>query len=94
MKHLRTAIFEAATELARSKGLQNITQGEVVRKAGAAYGMIHYHFESMDGLRAEVLRRAIQHEDLAIVAQGLAQKHPMTRKLSASLKRRAALCLA
>jgi AcrR family transcriptional regulator len=94
MRQLKTAILEAARSIARRKGFHNITQAEVAELSKAAVGTIHYHFGDMDGLRSAVMDHAIVHEELAIVAQGLAQNHPSLRKASKDLKRRAAQCLA
>lgn len=96
MRHLHDKILSAAVSIARRKGFHKITQGEVAERSTAAEGTIHYHFGSMSGLRDAVVAYAIDHGELTIIGQAIAQKHRLAAKgcgISEEVRRKALLCL-
>lgn len=94
MHDLRARILKAATRIAHVRGITYITRLSVARRVGCAPGSVSYIFKSMDGLRDAVYVEAIKTEDLKIIAQGLAVRHPRVVEARADLRQRAAQCLA
>lgn len=74
-------ILDAATRLAERHGYLKIKQREVAQSAGCAKGLVTHYFKSMDGLRDELMRHAIEENNLTIIAQGLANNHPRARRV-------------
>ena len=85
----REKILSAAFDLASSIGIDVMTRDQVAIQAGVALGNVSNHFKNMDNLRHAVMRKAIQCEQLCIIATGLAQGDEIARSAPEELKRRA-----
>lgn len=89
----RTVVLEAALALAQDHGLKAVTRTAVATASGRSLGTVNYAFGSMDGLRDEVMRLAVQREHAGIVAQGLAAGSEIARNAPPDLKEAAAASL-
>ena len=85
----REKILTAAFDLASNIGIDVMTRDQVAIHAGVALGNVSNHFKNMDNLRHAVMRKAIQAEQLCIIATGLAQGDEIARSAPEELKRRA-----
>ena len=88
----RASILEAAYRAAGELGFNQISSQRVARAAGCSEALVRYHFDQTE-LRRAVMALAVQKEDLAILVQGLALRHPEALKASAALRERAARTL-
>lgn len=79
-------LLEVAIQLAKEEGYSHITRNEIARRASVAYGLVTSYFKSIDNLKKLVVKEAIKKEIVQIVAQALARKEPLTRKLDPSLR--------
>src|SRR5579872_3501614 len=73
----RRMVLDAALDLAREKGWRDFTQAEVAERAGIAKGSVTHAFATMNRLRGEVMRAAIERQVLPVLAQGLAAHDPV-----------------
>lgn len=87
-------IMAAATECAMDAGFQWITREEVAARAGVSVGTVNTAYGTMNELKRAVLRRAVETENLAIVAQGLADGHEIARAAPAHVRAAAAAHIA
>jgi AcrR family transcriptional regulator len=87
-------ILDAAIELAIKHGYDRISSKKVAHYAGVNSGLIFYYFGNMAALKREVMRVAIEQENIIIIAQGLVAKDPLTLKASNELKQKATANLA
>lgn len=87
-------ILEAALSLAGERGYRRVTRSDVADRAGVATGSVNNAYGTMDGLRDEIMRVAVERNLAAIVAQGLADSHPAARAAPQSLKDSALASLA
>lgn len=85
----REQILQAALSLAVSNGYRSITRAEIAITAGVADGQINHIFGGMTELRRAVMRSAIQHRHVEIIAQGLADGDEVAKKAPEDLKREA-----
>ena len=85
----REKILSAAFDLASSVGIDVMTRDQVAIHAGVALGNVSNHFKNMDNLRHAVMLKAIQCEQLSIIATGLARGDKIARSAPEWLKRRA-----
>lgn len=85
----KTLILETAYKLADSDGFDSLTRDGVASAAGVAQGTVNHQFITMDGLRDEVMRTAIERVNLAIIGHGLAIGHPVARTAPDDIKRQA-----
>lgn len=83
------AVLDAAVALAERFGVAAVTRPRVSAESGLSTGTVSNAFGSMDGLRDAVMSAAVQREIVAIVAQGLAERHPAAVNAPAELKQRA-----
>jgi AcrR family transcriptional regulator len=90
----RDRILSAAMQVANLKGYKNVTRNDVAVKADAAVGLVNYYFGEMRKLQTEMVKRAIETENLKIVGQALANRHPLAVKAPEALRIRAARVLA
>ena len=85
----REKILTAAFDLASNIGIDVMTRDQVAIHAGVALGNVSNHFKNMGNLRHAVMRKAIQCEQLNIIATGLARGDSVACEAPEELKRRA-----
>jgi AcrR family transcriptional regulator len=83
-------ILNAAVELAQESGYASLTRDAVARRAGVSDGSVSNAFGTVDALKAAVLRAAVARGLVVVIAQGLADKHPETAALPATLRTKVA----
>lgn len=89
----KDAILAAAVEEAKEQGYQWITRDAVARRAGVGAGSVNVAFGTMRDLKRAVLRLAVDTRIVEIVAQGLADAHPIAKDAPSDLKQEAARLL-
>lgn len=90
----REAILSAAMTLAEREGYRNATRDQIAKEAGAAAGLVNFYFKTMEGLRNAIMQEAVATNCLPIVAQGLADKHPLACSAPAPIREAAVRALA
>ena len=83
-------VLAAATACARADGYQWITRSIVADAAGVCGATVSNAFGGMLELKREVLRQAVASRDLALVAQGLTDRHPIVMDAPEELRAAAA----
>jgi len=99
-------ILAAAVNIARADGYSKVTRANVADVAGVSTGQVNSIFGTMDALRAQVIKYAINALDdsmfnneplddrmLAILAQGLAAGWPVARDAPQKIKNKALVLL-
>lgn len=86
-------ILDAALRLAETQGFTSLRRHHIAAEAGRSAAAVNQAFGSMEGLRAAVMRTAIERNMLRIVAQGLAAGDPVAMAAPETLKREALLAL-
>lgn len=89
----KAAILAAAVEEAKEQGYQWITRDAVARRAGVGAGSVNVAFGRMVELKRAVLREAVARRIVEIVAQGLADGHPIAKDAPSDLKSEAVALL-
>lgn len=88
-------ILTAAVALAsRSGGYLSLTRAAVAARAQCSEGLVSSYFNTMQQMRRAVMRHAVKHEVLSIVAQGLATGDPVARKAPEEVRQKASAALA
>ncbi len=87
-------ILGAAMQLANLQGFTGVTRDGVANKANCACGSVTYYFKDMRRLRAAMVERAIETENLAVLAQAIAAGHSLATKAPEALRVRALRSLA
>ena len=90
----REHILQTAVSIARASGLTALTRDLLARTANVPNGSINHYFETMDHLRALVIRHAIDNRILRIVGEAVAARHPLARRASVALRIEALASLA
>lgn len=85
----RDQILTAAYDEAVKVGIYAMTRDDIADRAGVATGSVNHHFRNMASLRRAVMHKAIQSEQLDVIAAGLAQGDDIARSAPEGLKRRA-----
>lgn len=86
-------IFNAALQVAKETGYASMTRPLIAEHAGIVPSLITRYFGSVEALKNEIIKHAVEHSVLEIVAQGLAQKDPIALNAPKNVKLRAANCL-
>jgi AcrR family transcriptional regulator len=86
----RQSILAAAVKESRRLGYRNITRDGVAIAAGVTFPRVTQLFGDMPGLRRAIMRYAVEHADLVLLAQGLAHRDPIARRASAAVKKQVA----
>jgi AcrR family transcriptional regulator len=91
---VKETILATAMQLANLKGFGNVTRNDIANRAEVAAGSVSYHYKSMKKLEAAMVSRAIETENLKILGQAIARKHPLALKAPEALRVRAVRALA
>jgi AcrR family transcriptional regulator len=87
-------ILEAAIKLAETEGYQWITRKAVAAAAGVASGTINNAYGDMRGLKRAVLTAAVERCHYGIIAQGLADRHPIVMAAPSEVRSATAMQMA
>lgn len=82
-------ILDAALTLAAANRYDRITRLDIAFGAGVSPGRVSLLAGNMDGLRDAIMTEAVRVDNAAVVAQGLADKHPAAMGASDELKQAA-----
>ena len=88
-KKRKAEIFEAALDVARFEGFENMTRESIADRAGTSPTLVGHYYGTMNRLRTRIMRAAVQREIIEIVAHGLYTKNPHALKAPDDLKVRA-----
>lgn len=85
-------ILEVAVALAKEFGLRKFSRSQISKKTGLASATVSYHFGSMDALRTEVVKYAIENEVLPILADVRTDRDraEFAARMSADLRKKVA----
>ena len=72
-------LFESAIELFREKGYDNVSVGEIVKKAGTAKGTFYIYFESKAAIIPQMLQEYDEYYDA--VAKQMNHETPVSQRL-------------
>ncbi len=87
-------ILDVAYSMALSDGFSCLKRDDIAAKAGVALGTINHHFHTVAHLRTEVMRRAVEQEDLILIAQGIACGNQVAMSAPQELRLKALTSLA
>jgi len=87
-------ILDVAYSMALSDGFSCLKRDDIAAKAGVALGTINHHFQTVAALRNEVMKRAVEAEDLKLIAEGIAAGEPAAQAASQELRLKALTSLA
>lgn len=87
-------VLDAAYYIAKRSGLRGLTRDRVAEHARVSTGTVSHAFAGMDKLVSKVVARAIEEQELSIIAEALVRRHPLALKADYALRKRAAATLA
>lgn len=79
-------ILDTAVEMAAVSGWRNLKRDNIAKEARCATGLVNSYFGTMDSLRTEVLKAAIDRKVSSIILEGLAHRHPLAVGLPSDVK--------
>lgn len=79
-------ILHAAISLAIKIGYQRITRESVASSANTSCGLVTHYFTTIEDLKTEIMRTAIEREIFSIIAQGLSLGDIQTKRIKKELK--------
>lgn len=91
-RHL--AILDCALKLAEKHGFRKVRRDAVATLADVATGTVSHHYKSISNLHDEIIRAAVVRENIVVLAQGLAENHPLAKAAPRALRNKAAMFLA
>lgn len=84
----KSQIVAAALALAGVHGYGRVTRDQIAVAAGCSTGLVST-FGTMTNLRRDIVRAAVQSQDLVVLGQALAARDPHAQAAPDELKRRA-----
>lgn len=84
-------ILDTAYKMAQRDGFAAITRDGVAAEAGVAMGSVNHHYGTMQVLRDAVMQRAVEEEQLELIAQGIAMGDNVAKSAPLELRQRAIL---
>lgn len=83
-------LLEAAVKVAVNIGWAQMTRADIARQAGCSEALVTGRLGLMDRVRLRVMRAAVTHSIVPVIAQGLAIRHPATKRATEAQRTRAA----
>ena len=80
-------ILKAAIEVAKEDGFDKLSRNAIVEKAGVSAGRVSQAYGTMNKLKRAVMRHAVQHKILEVIAVGLGIQDKTAMKAPAEVKR-------
>jgi AcrR family transcriptional regulator len=87
----KAEVLAAAVALAERVGYTHLIRDQIAVEAKCSTGLVTQYFGTLDCLKRAVVSHAIHTENLLIIAQALAARHPKAQRAPEDLRRRAAL---
>lgn len=91
---LKPAILSAAVKLADERGLFQFSRSDVANEAGVGESTVSYHLGSMPQVRTSVVKHAVEHEMLKILADARAGREAVGVPMNAKLRKKIATYIA
>ena len=85
----KDTILAAAMTLAEGKIYTHLTRDEIAEAVGITGPGVQHHFKTMKQLRGDLMRYAVKHRVLCVIAQGLAAGDPHAARADEALRREA-----
>ncbi|UTC25984.1 TetR family transcriptional regulator [Phage vB_KsaM-C1] len=82
-------ILDTAYKMAQRDGFAAITRDGVAAEAGVAMGSVNHHYGTMQVLRDAVMQRAVEEQQLELIAQGIALGDNVAKSAPLELRQRA-----
>ena len=82
----RASLLKSALVTAEVIGYNRLTRADVALAAGVSAGLITNYFGTIEALRQEVARAAVEGENAAVIAQGLVNRDPIMTEAPESVK--------
>lgn len=90
---MKEKILAAAMTLATKHGYKNVTRDALAERLDVAQGTVTFHVQNMRKLRNEIVREAIEQENIKIFTEALVDAHPLAKAAPQRLKDLAAKAL-
>jgi AcrR family transcriptional regulator len=90
----KPAILVAAVKLAREQGLHKFSRIEVATEAGVGESTVSYHLGQMPAVRTAVVKYAVEHEIMSILADARAGRESVGVPMSEELRKKVAAYIA
>jgi AcrR family transcriptional regulator len=92
-KDRKASILDAAIRMSRHYGYIEVTRADIAHAAECSEALVSSYFGTMTQVRRAVVRAAIQHRDLVIIAQALVAKDAQAMKAPEELRKAAVATL-
>lgn len=86
-------ILEVAYTMAQRDGFGTLTRDGVAAEAGVAMGSVNHHWVKMSALREAVMQRAVEEENLELIAQGIALGDTIAKSAPLNVRTKALVTL-
>jgi Transcriptional regulator len=90
----RQAILTAAVKLANDVGLLQFSRIDIANAAGVGQSTVSYHFGTMPEVRTAIVKHAVEHEMLKILADARSCREKIGVPMSAALRKKVAKYIA
>lgn len=85
----KAQILDVAIEISKEKGYYALTRDGVASAANISFSLVTKYFGTMEKLKAEVMKAAIDREILVIILQGVVLSDPIALSASPELREKA-----
>jgi hypothetical protein len=92
-EEIKEKILRAGIRLSHEKGFMCITRNGVTDEAGVTPSLLNYNFKTLKNLRSEIIRIAIEEDDLILVCQAIVARHWLTKELTDEQRKKALLVM-
>jgi AcrR family transcriptional regulator len=86
---IKSEMVDKALALAVKIGFANLTRANISEACGITPSLVNHRFGTMTEMRRTIARAAIRSETLPVIAELVATKNPLVKKIPDSLKARA-----
>jgi hypothetical protein len=83
------AVITTALAIAAETNYQCVKRKQISDRLGVKPPAINYYYRDEQTLHDAIMRAAVAHEHLGVIAQGVISNNPITKKASEQLRREA-----
>lgn len=88
---VKAGILSAAMQVANLQRYNKVSREDIAKRAGVAESLVSYYFKSMKKLRDAMVERAVETDNLKLIGQALADKHPIAKRATKAVREAAVL---
>lgn len=84
---MKDKILCAAVKIAEKTPLMSVTRGKIAKRSKVAPSLVSFYLGTMEDLRDSIVAAALDAQNLAVIGNAIAARHPRVAKIPDAVRR-------